>query len=128
MKTPEEIFKENYFKLEDANEEDWNEAKKMGGDFHKCILDSISDFHNQFKNNKAVEISDKEIAHYWKRKNCTGTYLEGLIDGSIDMRDKQGVEPNKAVAFYDWIKNYQYKDSARTTKELYEQFLKEEDK
>lgn len=31
--------------------------------------------------------NDSEIRHYWKRKNCFGQYLEGLIDGSIYIRD-----------------------------------------
>jgi hypothetical protein len=31
--------------------------------------------------------TDEAIQHYWKRKNCFGHYLEGLVTGSIWMRD-----------------------------------------
>ena len=57
-----------------------------------CRGDRVSDEYPMFwyslQESKAVELSDNEIAHYWKRNNCTGHYLEGLIDGSKWMRDK----------------------------------------
>ena len=34
------------------------------------------------------EVSDAEITKYWKRQNCFGHYLEGLVDGSKWMRYK----------------------------------------
>ena len=66
IRTAEEILKQNYFGLENADEQDWKEGS--ADEMHKCILESMEEYakeyHSQFENNKNIEDLIKKYEAY----------------------------------------------------------------
>lgn len=72
----------------------------------KSALDNIFDWFlkNMGNNTETILQSDEEIVYYWKRKNCFGQFLEGLVKGSARMRDKiKSSAPPKQEVGNEWI-------------------------
>ena len=94
--TAEEILKQEYFKLENASQEDWDDASSKDDEMHNCILKAIEAYAAQeLSKARANEITEgtksaEELAHdYAMNSFAIKEHGKDLMEGKVYEKIKE---------------------------------------